>query len=192
MIRRLPLIPTLIVGLAVAVMIALGIWQLQRSEWKTELIARYQLAHSIPDEVSWPQTPAEGEAALYRRASVTCDRILDMEAMSGRSASGQTGWAQIAHCDLDGGGEGRIALGWSSDPRPPAWTAGEVSGFIAPAGDDVRLVADPAQAGLEQLARPDPRDLPNNHLAYAGQWFFFAGTAVVIYLLALRRRARGD
>ena len=50
-------------------------------------------------------------------------------------------------------------------------------------------------AGLEPLAAPDPRDLPNNHLAYAGQWFFFALTALVIYILALRRRstrARAD
>ena len=33
------------------------------------------------------------------------------------------------------------------------------------------------------------------HLAYAGQWFFFALTALVIYVLALRRkatRARAD
>ena len=45
------------------------------------------------------------------------------------------------------------------------------------------------------MAAPDPRDLPNNHLAYAGQWFFFALTALVIYILALRRRstrARAD
>ena len=38
------------------------------------------------------------------------------------------------------------------------------------------------------MARPDPSDLPNNHLAYAGQWFFFAITAFIIYVLALRRR----
>ena len=41
------------------------------------------------------------------------------------------------------------------------------------------------------LAPPDPGDLPNNHLMYAGQWFFFALTALVIYLLALRKRRRG-
>ncbi len=40
------------------------------------------------------------------------------------------------------------------------------------------------------MAPPDPNDLPNNHLAYAGQWFFFALTALVIYWLALRRRWR--
>ena len=52
------------------------------------------------------------------------------------------------------------------------------------------VVADPPLAGLEASATPDPHDLPNNHLAYAGQWFFFAVTALVIYWLALRRRWR--
>jgi surfeit locus 1 family protein len=32
--------------------------------------------------------------------------------------------------------------------------------------------------------------VPNNHLSYAIQWFFFATTAVVIYVLALRKRWR--
>jgi surfeit locus 1 family protein len=54
-----------------------------------------------------------------------------------------------------------------------------------------RLVAVPPQAGLSQLALPDPGDLPNNHLAYAGQWFFFALTALVIYGLAIRKKLRG-
>jgi len=31
-------------------------------------------------------------------------------------------------------------------------------------------------------------DIPNNHLAYAVQWFLFAGIAGVIYALALKRR----
>ena len=35
---------------------------------------------------------------------------------------------------------------------------------------------------------PDPTLLPNNHLAYAGQWFFFALTALVIYVMVLRKR----
>lgn len=54
----------------------------------------------------------------------------------------------------------------------------------------MKLVADEGQGGLEPLARPDPANLPNNHLAYAGQWFFFALTALVIYVLALRARLR--
>ena len=62
-------------------------------------------------------------------------------------------------------------------------------GILAPGG---KIVADPPLAELGPLAKPDPADLPNNHLAYAGQWFFFALTALVIYILALRRRRRED
>jgi surfeit locus 1 family protein len=43
-------------------------------------------------------------------------------------------------------------------------------------------------AKLQPNARPDPNDIPNNHLSYAVQWFLFALTALVIYGLALRKR----
>ena len=51
-----------------------------------------------------------------------------------------------------------------------------------------RIIANPPLAGLSANAVPDPSDLPNNHLAYAVQWFLFALTALVIYFLALRKR----
>ena len=68
------------------------------------------------------------------------------------------------------------------------WRGGPVTGIVASAGKGVRLVAAPAQAGLAPLAAPDPANIPNNHLSYAVQWFAFAATALVIYVLALRRR----
>jgi surfeit locus 1 family protein len=46
---------------------------------------------------------------------------------------------------------------------------------IAPFHKITRLVADPPLAGLAANAAPDPSDIPNNHLAYAVQWFLFAG-----------------
>jgi cytochrome oxidase assembly protein ShyY1 len=64
-----------------------------------------------------------------------------------------------------------------------------VTGTIAPGP---RLVADPPLAGLEANARPDPSDLPNNHLSYAVQWFLFAFVALVIYALAVRKRLAGQ
>jgi cytochrome oxidase assembly protein ShyY1 len=30
--------------------------------------------------------------------------------------------------------------------------------------------------------------MPNNHLAYAVQWFLFAAIALIIYIIAVRRR----
>jgi surfeit locus 1 family protein len=50
------------------------------------------------------------------------------------------------------------------------------------------LIATPPLAGLDANAPPDVESVPNNHLAYGVQWFFFAGVATVIYLLAVRRR----
>ena len=188
MIRRLPVLPTLIVSAAVSVMIALGIWQLRRAEWKDGLLARYETAAAMSSAVAWPATPKERERALYRYSEFDCTQVLGMRETAGRSAEGQPGWSHVAHCRLESGDEAEVALGWSGEPGAPDWRGGEVSGFVAPAGHGVRLVAAPAQAGLTQLSLPDPRDLPNNHLAYAVQWFFFALTAAVVYLLALRRR----
>jgi cytochrome oxidase assembly protein ShyY1 len=51
------------------------------------------------------------------------------------------------------------------------------------------LVSNTPAPGLEASAPPSPDEVPNNHLAYAVQWFLFAGVAALIYGLALRRRA---
>lgn len=84
-----------------------------------------------------------------------------------------------------------VVLGWSQSADPVAWSGGWVAGTVVPTGElGFKIVADPPLAGLEPNAKPDPGDLPNNHLAYAVQWFFFAATALVIYVLALRRRGR--
>lgn len=187
---RIPIIPTILVVAAAAVMVALGVWQLGRMEEKEALIARYQAAAAASsDEVDWP-SPDEYEESLFNRATVDCTQVRGIDSVAGRSADGVSGWALIARCAHQGEGTVDVAIGWSRDPNPPAWDGGEVSGLIAPYGDVVKLVADEGQAGLQPLAKPDPSDLPNNHLAYAGQWFFFALTALVIYWLALRRRWR--
>ena len=54
----------------------------------------------------------------------------------------------------------------------------------------VLLVAATPAAGLSPNAPPSIESIPNNHLAYAVQWFLFAGVAAVIYAIALRRRGK--
>ncbi|MEP2737239.1 MAG: SURF1 family cytochrome oxidase biogenesis protein [Erythrobacter sp.] len=185
MIRRIPIIPTIIVVSAVATMIALGLWQLGRADEKEALLTSYAQAGDNAELVVFP-AEGEGTEVLYRRSSVECDTVLSIDASAGTSERGAKGWAQKAVCyDGKSDAELLVYLGWSLAPAPPEWDGGLVEGIIGPGP---RLVAMPAQAGLEQLARPDPADLPNNHLAYAGQWFFFALTALAIYWLALRRR----
>ena len=188
---RIPVIPTIVVLAAAATMVALGFWQLGRLEEKEALIARYEQALQEWSEVPWPDS-GDYEESLFRRATVDCLIVEDFDSVAGRSRNGVSGWAHIARCMHDGDTLADVAIGWSRDPNPPFWQGGRVNGLIAPHGDTVKLIADEGQAGLEPLARPDPKDLPNNHLAYAGQWFFFAITALVIYWLALRKRWRGE
>ena len=188
---RFPILPTLIVAAAVAVMIGLGIWQPGRMDEKEAFIARYRQAATLPP-VAWPSVPPAGDALLYRKASGFCTEVTGWRAVAGRSASGETGWSHIAACRT-GGLEGpgmQVDMGWSKSSAAPAgWRGGEVSGVIAPDSTyRIRLVSARPAPGLRPSAPPSPEATPNNHLMYAIQWFFFALAAATIYLLALRRR----
>ncbi|ABC62643.1 SURF1 family cytochrome oxidase biogenesis protein [Erythrobacter litoralis] len=185
---KFPLIPTVLVLAAVATMMALGVWQLGRADEKEALIARYQSVASDAPRVAWPKTDLAVTERLYQPSSFSCTDVIARRTTAATSAAGAKGLAQIATCRIDGGGEAEVVLGFTRQPDEGSWVGGEVTGVIAPGP---RLVASPPLAGLEPIARPDPSDLPNNHLAYAGQWFFFALTALVIYVLALRRQQAG-
>lgn len=190
MIRRLPVFPTLLVLAAVGVMIALGVWQLQRAAWKEALLVRYDTAIKVSADVPFPYAASAREAVLYHHSSVNCLRVLTRNAIAGRNDKGEAGIAQTALCETPDG-QAEVGLGWSRDPAMQEWGGGLVRGIIAPAGENVRLIITPPQLGLVQLAQPDPRDIPNNHRGYAMQWFFFAAAALVIYVLALRRKVAG-
>lgn len=186
--RRIPVIPTLFVLAAAGVMVALGLWQIDRMGQKAALLARYENARHSTAEVAWPQGKAAVEQALYRRARLLCVHVLSRSGIAGRNAKDEVGVGQSVQCALPDGTQALVVLGWSRDPLWAGdWNGGEVRGVVAPGP---RLVADPPLGGLEANARPDPSEQPNNHLAYALQWFFFAATAVVVYVLALRRRNR--
>ena len=190
MIRRLPIVPTIIVLVAVAIMIRLGFWQISRLHEKEALLARYGAAVQQQAPIPWPDNPAAAQLALYHRSRLLCTRVTGITAVSGRNAAGSPGWAHIAICTRSGGTT-RVVLGWSNGPQPVNWSGGTVTGVIAP-GDATgpRIVADPPLAGLAANATPDPRDIPNNHFSYAVQWFLFAATALVIYAIAVRKRWR--
>lgn len=189
MLDRLPVIPTVLVLIAVAVMLRLGVWQLDRKGEKEALIARYQAAAGNTDIVPWPAIGDDGEVMLYRRSRLTCASTTNMSAQAGKNRQGRAGVAITAQCKTPEGKQALVALGWSMAPSLPEWGGGEVTGTIAPGP---RLVADPPLAGLEANAVPDPSEVPNNHLSYAVQWFLFAAVALVIYGLAVRKRLAGD
>ncbi|QIQ86663.1 SURF1 family cytochrome oxidase biogenesis protein [Erythrobacter sp.] len=186
--KRLPVLPTILVLAAVATMIGLGIWQLGRKDEKEALLARYEAASESQEMVPFP-VAGKGEAVWFRRSVIDCQQVIDSEPVAGTAANGAKGWAMRVTCEMAGSDAAvTVDLGFARDLAAPEWQGGMVSGVIAPGP---RLVADPPIADLAPLAAPDPADLPNNHLAYAGQWFFFALTALVIYALALRTRLKG-
>ena len=194
--RRIPAIPTLLVLAAVALMVRLGFWQLDRLHQKEALLAQYQAAASNPEPLASLPMNTDWSVLLYRRVKVFCAEVRGWRSISGKSLGGEAGISHMALCRLgdrfalDGPGyDIAVAIGWSRDPKDPTWSGGEVSGTIAPfQKGEVRVVADPPLAGLDANARPDPKDVPNNHLSYATQWFLFAATALVIYAIALRKR----
>lgn len=191
MTRRLPVLPTILVLAAVAVMIGLGVWQVQRAQWKEGILARYANAHRQP-EMAWPAMAASEDALpLFRRATGHCLHPTGTKAVAGRNRRGESGYVFLTDCVTGAEGPGmRVELGWSRDPKAAfRWSGGEVEGIIAPDKEmRMRLVAESAPAGLLPSARPSLDSISNNHRFYAVQWFAFAAIALVIYALALRSK----
>jgi len=192
-VRRVPIVATGIVALAVAAMVVLGIWQLRRADWKTALIATYEANRAKPP-VPWPaMLPKDDSQLLYRRATGFCLQPVAWREIVGHNPKGEPGWSHIASCRT-GGAEGpgmEVDVGWSAQTGTPQWKGGAVAGTIVPDRKHrIRLVADQPAPGLQRSVPTSPQDVPNNHFAYAIQWFLFALTAAIIYLVALRRRQR--
>lgn len=190
---KLPVLPTLAVGVAVAAMVALGLWQLNVRLPEKE--AELALLANNPGRPVVAFPASADESLLFRRATLQCRAPVALR----RAGAGAAGYRVIATC---AGGE-QVQLGTIRDPvGPVAWAGGPVGGRISHAPDarpviarafdhappPLLLVADRPAAGLTANPTPDWRLVPNNHLSYAVQWFLFAGIAAVIYALALRRR----
>ncbi|MEG3145631.1 SURF1 family cytochrome oxidase biogenesis protein [Sphingomonas sp. RT2P30] len=202
--KRVPLLATAIVGLAIVTMIALGIWQLQRRDEKEALLVQVTANRQLAP-IAFPAIPI-GDTLLFRRASAFCLKPVSWQSRGGRDAAGKPGWRQIASCSTGAEGPGvmiQIGVAQTATARPD-WKGGKVSGYISYAPSTapmivaafthaprtLMLVADPPQAGLAANPPADLSAVPNNHLAYAVQWFLFAAIAAIIYAIALRRRWR--
>ncbi|WP_219892598.1 SURF1 family protein [Aquisediminimonas profunda] len=203
--NRIPVLPTLLVCAAIAVMIRLGLWQLQRADEKAALLVRYEQAETLP-EMAFPQFAAD-DSLVFRRAGGVCLEPQKPIIEGGLNAKGEAGWRHIVACRTGTEGPGMtVDIGWSSRfDEIVAWKGGQVHGIISRQPDHrsliekafrkgaapgLMLVLTNPGKGLDQSAPPSIKDVPNNHLAYAVQWFVFAAVAAVIYGLALYRRRR--
>ena len=191
---RLPVLPTLLVGAAVATMIGLGVWQLfWRAPQKDALLASYEAAQGLPP-VAYPTVAVE-PLPLFRQSSGQCLQVTGWRQVAGENARGEIGYAFLADCRTGAEGPGMVVdAGWATDPKTkPRWAGGAVAGVIAPDRDArVRLVSASGLGGLQASAAPSPAMIRNSHRSYAFQWFAFALIAAVIYVLALRKRAGTD
>jgi len=204
--RKIPVVPTILVALAIALMIGLGIWQHGRALQKEAALAVWRANMGLPATAYPAQNPAD-EALLFRRLSANCLRVVDWQTIGGRSAAGAPGWRHIASCATGAEGPGFLVdVGVSREPNIAVeWAGGPVRGlathepdarpWVARLGEHasplrLMIVAEAAAPGLQPSAPPDPASVPNNHRAYMVQWFLFAAIAAIIYVLALRKRWR--
>lgn len=200
---RIPIIPTIIVALAVLTMIALGVWQFQRKGEKEQAIALMANNARLP-AIAFPKLGADLNHYRFRRSSLVCLDTQFVQMVAGKARNGQTGYRAIMACRTGAEGPGAyVDIGVSKSPSLPQWRGGAVRGIITlkPTSqsiwsrmttgavvDEPLLIADEPAQGRAPTSPPNIADVPNNHLAYAVQWFLFAGVAVIIYILALRRR----
>ena len=196
MTRRIPIAATALVLAAVALMTALGFWQIRRSHENAQLMAQYKAASKLPS-IAYPTAPLKGPLPLFRWATGFCQRVAGVREMGGRNRRGDVGWAHVADCATGAEGPGMsIELGWSKNPDVRVnWRGGLVSGLIVPDRlHKIRLIAASAPPGLEPSAMPSVDTAvpvtPARNRMYALQWFSFAAIALIIYGLALRKRLK--
>ncbi|HEY8574177.1 SURF1 family protein [Phenylobacterium sp.] len=125
--RRFPVVLTLVTLVALAILVGLGSWQLQRLAWKRELLARLEALEKAPPVplIYLMDELARGEDVEFRRVKVTCPGLskapyLELYGLH----EGQAGSRLISACDVEGGGQGTILVdrgfvGDTISARPP-------------------------------------------------------------------------
>lgn len=194
--RGLPLGLTLAVLAVLPILIGLGVWQLRRADWKEALLAQLEANRSRP----LVDLPVSLDPSLgFRRVHVRCDSVRAWGSpTAGRTVEGVVGYRQVAWCRQGAGEPVLVNLGISADPAVraelpprPSFTGPLVPrDGGGPDDPDFILVAEEAPAPLRPAAPPTVEDIPNNHLAYAGQWFFFALALLGIYGFYVRQWRR--
>lgn len=207
--KRLPPAATALTLVMLAVLASLGLWQLERHDWKTALLAQL-IANSAAPVRPLPSTLAGADE--FAPVSLSCRWLGQAVRLPGSGPGGAAGERVYQRCQPGDGGApvtvdlGFVRLGESAPARPhgalvgvlrawPTLSAVErVSGarrigpqtFAADRDFFVQLKA-PTVAGAPNPAPLNPADLPNNHLSYAFQWFGFAGILLGVFVLFVAR-----
>ena len=187
---RLPLIPTLFTLAGLPLLIALGVWQLHRAEWKEALLARLTSAAHAPQEDVSARALTPDLAFRHVKMALSCAPQKPIQ-RAGEARDGRSGYAQQLMCQTPKGEAVLLVAGWSAriDPlwQPPQTV--QLTGTLVERQGQAplwSLVAAPPIAPLEASAPPSVETIPNNHRGYAFQWFAFAAILLVIYGFYLR------
>ncbi|MBI1179472.1 MAG: SURF1 family protein [Alphaproteobacteria bacterium] len=129
-------LPTLFTLAAVIVCTGLGIWQLQRREWKHDLI------HRIDTRVALPAVPLPGHIDHpddwdYRHVTVTGTFRNDQESyLRAQSRHGNFGWQVITPLVRPDGETVLVNRGWVPDEKrdPASRAEGELQGSVTVTG----------------------------------------------------------
>lgn len=186
--RGFPVVPTIMVAIALPILIGFGFWQLQRAEWKEALLVELAANSNAPLLVI-DTNPIPDNAQFRRvRLFMECDAG-EPVIRAGRNLAGKTGYSHLASC-RGGGVPVLLDYGWSARPdtMSVAPDSGVVEGIMVRNADGGWLMVDSAAAPpLTPSAPPSLDTISNNHLSYAIQWFSFAAILAIIYALYLRR-----
>lgn len=199
---------------AVVVTASLGFWQLRRLEERRERNDLVETRTAEPAEPVGDLVDPGDDADAVRFRAVTASGAYTDEAVSVRTTlDGAAGGFLYQALDLDGGESVWVLRGFGAvdaegvvvDAPAPA---GEVTveGIAVPVdrlprtsrrqldveGDRLPVVVQAAAADESLAPVPTPELDEGPHLAYAVQWFLFAGVTVTGYPFLLRRRLRED
>ena len=124
----------LVVCMAILILLGLGIWQLQRLEWKNNLIAHIARANEREPLQNWPQSPKDASDFGWRRVQLSGVFLHDKEMwLAARYHEGQLGFHILTPFLLD---DGRVVLlnrGWVPNEKKEASARleGQVGGAIS-------------------------------------------------------------
>ncbi len=185
--RGFPVVPTLMVAIAVPILMGFGFWQLQRLQWKEAQLVQLAANSQAPLLKIDGRIP---EDAQFRRIQLTLSCDSHPTALrAGRNLNGKSGYSHIASCRTDTQAL-LVDTGWTErpDPSTPGDERRTIEGTLVHANEGGWLLVDArGQPPLAPSAPPGLDTISNNHLSYAIQWFSFAAILLVIYGLWLRR-----
>lgn len=152
--RGRPLVGVLLTVAALAILVSLGVWQLQRKAWKEHLLARIELLRTSPPEplnVVFNRVRDGGELDFVRVVA-RCDGLGEHAAhLYAIRDDGRPAWRQIGACRLQNAPYGSILvdLGYEEAPAPQG-------GMPDPGAQPVLL---PSEGALVEgvLRTPEPR-----------------------------------